>query len=220
MTIYICGDSTAATYAPEQAPICGWGQLLGERLPGIPVVNAAQCGRSTKSFLSEGRLQAIERVIRPGDLMLIQFAHNDESPLVWRHTDPYTSFLNNLSIFVDTARLSGAVPVLLTPICRRHFEGGALTQTHGDYPDVIRLLAAQRQVPLIDMYALSHAHVSALGDEASRVLFMHVAPGLYPDYPDGCRDDTHFQPAGAAVWADMVAQGLSTLGLINAAEEK
>lgn len=218
MTVYICGDSTAATYAPEQAPICGWGQVLGEKLPGVTVVNAAMPGRSTKSFLSEGRLQAIERDIRPGDLMLIQFGHNDGSDLVWRHTDPYTSYWNNLSIFVDTARLHGAVPVLLTPICRRNFENGVLMPTHGDYPDAVRLLAMQRQVPLIDMHGMSFAHVAALGEEGSRALFMHVEPGVYPDYPEGCVDNTHTRRAGAEIWAGMVAEGLKRLGLIGAEE--
>ncbi len=98
MTIYICGDSTAATYPPENAPITGWGQLLGDYLPNVNVVNKAVGGRSTKSFLAEGRLTDIERTIQPGDLLLIQFTHNDTSDLVWRHTDPNTSFSANLEI--------------------------------------------------------------------------------------------------------------------------
>ena len=96
MTIYVCGDSTAASYKPQDAPIAGWGQLLGEFIPGVRVENRAMGGRSTKSFLSEGRLQKIETEIQPGDLLLIQFSHNDESDLVWRHTDPWTSFYHNL----------------------------------------------------------------------------------------------------------------------------
>ena len=220
MTIYICGDSTAATYAPERAPIHGWGQLLGDFIAGVRIENAARGGRSTKSFLSEGRLQAIERTWKPGDLLLIQFTHNDTSDLVWRHTDPYTSFLNNLSIFVDTARLAGVTPVLMTPICRRYFRDGALLPTHDDYPDAIRMLAAQKNVPLIDLYAMSYALVSSLGDEASRPLYMHVAPGIYPDYPEGSRDDTHTQRAGAEAFARMTAQELFRLGLVNEHQSK
>lgn len=219
MTLYICGDSTAATYAPERAPICGWGQALGELIPGVTIVNAATAGRSTKSFLSEGRLQTMERQIQPGDLMLIQFGHNDSSDLVWRHTDPYTSYFNNLSIFVDTALLRGAIPVLLTPISRRNFAEGVLTPSHGDYPDAVRLLAMQRRTPLIDMCALSYAHLAELGEEASRALFMHVEPGVYPDYPNGCVDNTHTRRAGAEAWAGMVAAELRRLGLLDAAKE-
>ena len=110
MTIYICGDSTAATYPPENAPITGWGQLLGDYLPNVNVVNKAVGSRSTKSFLAEGRLTDIERTIQPGDLLLIQFTHNDTSDLVWRHTDPNTSFSANLEIYVD--RHADSTPIL------------------------------------------------------------------------------------------------------------
>ena len=148
MIIYVCGDSTAASYTPEQAPITGWGQVLGEFLPGVRVENRAMAGRSTKSFLSEGRLQKIETEIQEGDLLLIQFTHNDISDLVWRHTDPWTGFSRNLEIYVDTARLYGAKPVLMTPICCRAWQEGQLMGSHGDYPEVIRGLAWRKSVPL------------------------------------------------------------------------
>ena len=214
MTIYVCGDSTAAPYSPEQAPITGWGQLLCEKLDGVPVVDAARGGRSTKSFLSEGLLQEIEKSLAPGDLLLIQFTHNDTSDLIWRHTDPWTSFMSNLAIFVDTARQYGAIPVLLTPIPRRYFRDGALLPSHGDYPEAVRVLARQKGVALIDIYEKACAHLSALGDEASRPLYMNVAPGLYPAYPQGQADDTHTQKAGADYYASLTAEGLRALGLI------
>ena len=199
MTIFICGDSTAASYKPEQAPLTGWGQAMADMLPNIPVVNAAMAGRSTKSFLSEGRLIPVEERLQPGDLMLIQFTHNDWSDLTWRHTDPYTSFVNNLSIFVETARLAGAVPVLLTPICLRSFVDGVLQPAHGAYPEAIRTLARSRGVPLIDLYAMSFRAISDMGDEASRRRYMNVAPGEYPAYPDGQQDDVHTRYEGAAL---------------------
>ena len=214
MTIYICGDSTAASYTPEQAPITGWGQLLSEFLPGVRVENRAMGGRSTKSFLSEGRLQKIETEIQEGDLLLIQFTHNDTSDLVWRHTDPWTSFSRNLEIYVDTARLYGAKPVLMTPICRRYWREGQLMETHGDYPEVIRGLAWRKSVPLIDIYAQSTAYVRELGEEESRKLYMYVEPGVYPAYPEGSLDDTHTQRAGAEAYARMTAEGLKALGLV------
>ena len=215
MTVYICGDSTAASYRPQDAPITGWGQVLGEFLPGIRVENRAMAGRSTKSFLSEGRLQKIETEIRPGDLLLIQFTHNDGSDLVWRHTDPWTSFYHNLEIYVDTAILHGAKPVLLTPICRRYWAEGQLLESHGDYPEAIRVLAAQRNVPLIDMYAQSIRYVRELGDEESKKLYLHVEPGVYPAYPNGNADDTHTKRAGAEAYARMAAEGLRELALIG-----
>ena len=215
MKIYVCGDSTAASYTPEEAPITGWGQVLEAFTGGVPVVNRAMGGRSTKSFLAEGRLQKIETEMQPGDLLLIQFTHNDTSDLVWRHTDPWTSFYHNLEIYVDTALLRGARPVLMTPICRRYWRDGKLLESHGEYPDVIRVLAAQRNVPLIDIYEKSTALVRKLGDEESKKLYLHVAPGIYPHYPDGQTDDTHTQRAGAEAYAKMTAEALKEMDILR-----
>ena len=214
MTIYVCGDSTAASYSPEAAPITGWGQVLGEMLPGIRVENRAMGGRSTKSFLSEGRLQQIETEIQAGDLMLIQFTHNDTSDLVWRHTDPWTSFQHNLEIYVDTAQMYGACPVLMTPICRRYWREGKLLESHGEYPEVIRVLAERRNIPLIDIYEKSTRLVRELGEKESRKLYLHVEPGVYPAYPEGSVDDTHTKRAGAEAYARMTAEALKELKLI------
>lgn len=215
MTIYICGDSTAATYAPERAPIIGWGQALGEMLPDVSIINKAMAGRSTKSYLSEGRLVEIEKTIQPGDLMLIQFTHNDTSDLVWRHTDPYTSFMNNLGIFVDTARLHGAVPVLMTPIPRRGWKDGVLEASHGEYPDAIRRLAMLKNVPLVEIYHQGMEKLRAMGDEESKKLYMHVEPGVYPDYPNGHVDDTHTRRPGAELFARMTVDALQAMKLIR-----
>lgn len=214
MTIFVCGDSTAATYAPERAPITGWGQVLGEFIPGVRIVNKAMGGRSTKSFLADGRLVAIEQEIRPGDLVLIQFTHNDGSDLVWRHTDPHTSFAANLEIFIDTARLHGATPVLLTPIPRRYWRDGELIDAHGEYPDAIRRVAMQRGVPLLEITLKGMERLREMGEEATEPLYMNVAPGLYPAYPDGSKDDTHTQRAGAAFYAALTAELLRAQKLI------
>ena len=213
MSIYICGDSTAASYTPAEAPMMGWGQALAQYLPEERIENRAKAGRSTKSFLAEGRLQQIETEIQPGDLLLIQFTHNDRSDLVWRHTDPWSSFRNNLAIFVDTARQNRAVPVLMTPICQRCWLNGELQETHGDYAWVIELLAAERNVPLIDLYQESLALLRRIGENESRKLYMHVEPGEYPACPDGKQDDTHTRRAGAEAYARIVAETLRKLGL-------
>lgn len=214
-TIFICGDSTAASYAPERAPITGWGQVLGEFIPDVRVVNGAMGGRSTKSFLSEGRLVNMEKEMQPGDLLLIQFTHNDTSDLVWRHTDPHTSFVSNLSIFVDTARLHGATPVLMTPIPRRYWRDGVLLESHDEYPAAIRRLAMMKNVPLIEVYEAGMAHIRELGDEESRRLYMHVqADEGFADYPKGQTDDTHTRRPGAEYYAGLTADALRDMGLI------
>ncbi len=215
MTIFICGDSTAASYAPEKAPITGWGQLLGEHFPGVRVVNRAMAGRSSKSFLSEGRLVDIEKEIQPGDLLLIQFTHNDYSDLVWRHTDAHTSFGNTLSIFVDTARVNGATPVLLTPIPIRAWREGELVDPqHGEYPVAIRRLAMMKGVPLLDVLEEGLTALRNLGEEATRPLYMNVEAGKYPAYPNGSKDDVHTQQPGAALYARIVAEQLKAKGLV------
>ncbi len=214
MTVYICGDSTAASYTEDNAPVTGWGQMLGKYLPGVRVENRAFAGRSTKSFLADGRLQKIETEIAPGDLLLIQFTHNDGSPLVWRHTDPWTSFLNNLSIFADTALQCGARPVMVTPICQRNWRNGELQESLGEYPEAIRVLARRKNLPLIDLYRESRRIVAALGKEESKKLYMHVPAGIYPRYMNGQQDDTHTQRAGAEAFAAAAAEEMKKAGLV------
>ena len=215
MTIFICGDSTAASYTQDLAPMTGWGQVLPEFLPGIPVDDQAMAGRSSKSFLYEGRLLPVEQRLQPGDLVLIQFAHNDENPRPWRHTDPWLGYGHCLSVFIQTARRYSAVPVLLTPICLRSFEQGVLQPSHQGYLEAMRTLAVHTGTPLIDLYADSFARVAALGEEASLPLFMHLQPGVWPGYPEGRADDTHTTAEGARANAAFVASELRRLGLLE-----
>ena len=209
--VFICGDSTAASYDPEKTLMVGWGQLLQGFLPEARVCNHAIAGRSTKSFLAEGRLQALDGLLRPGDLLLIQFAHNDEDPRPERHTEPRAGYTENLGIFLDFARARGAVPVLLTPICMRIWENGVLQPTHGEYLQAMTDLAEARQVPLIDMYAESFRLTSARGEEGSKAFFMHLAPGEHPEHPGGRSDNAHTRRAGAEAFASYAARCLRPL---------
>ncbi len=111
MQIFICGDSTAASYNPEETQMVGWGQLLGNHLPLVSVVNLAMAGRSTKTFLQEHRLDPVSSKARPGDLMLVQFAHNDENEKKPERYVPLPAFRENLSTFVRFARELKLIPV-------------------------------------------------------------------------------------------------------------
>ncbi len=214
MNIFICGDSTAQTYDPGETRMVGWGQVLGEYLPGAVICNHAKAGRSTKSFLKEGRLQELDGKIQPGDLLLIQFAHNDENEKPERHTEPWTSYTENLAVFVDFARERGAVPVLLTPICMRVWENGILQETHGEYKDAMHALAREMQVPLADVYRDSFRIVEAAGEENSKAFFMHFRKGEDPLYPDGLSDNAHTRRAGAEQFAACIAAALVRMGLV------
>ena len=210
---FLCGDSTMCDYKPELAPRTGWGQALRALVVGAHVQNCASSGRSSKSFIDERRLEVIVPCLRPGDLLLIQFGHNDEKPDEARATRPEDTYPAYLSQYIDAALAHGAQPVLLTSIARRHFdERGELLSTHGAYPDAMRALAKRRGVPLIDMERETEALLRALGPEGSKALFNWQRPG-HPHYPDGVQDDTHLCLTGAVRLAQLALSQLrSALG--------
>lgn len=154
--IFIAGDSTAAEYGAERAPQAGWGQMLQEWFDPAQwqVRNHAKGGRSTRSFIAEGRLDAIAKDIQAGDVLLIQFGHNDakhEDPT--RYTDPQGDYQQFLRSYIAAARDKGATPILITPAARLLYDFGALLDTHGRYTLAMQQLAAQEHVGLIDLNA-------------------------------------------------------------------
>lgn len=211
--IYWIGDSTVQFNRIDTWPQCGMGQVLELYLrPGVVVHDHAVNGRSTKSFWDEGRFEPVRRALKAGDLLLIQFGHNDEKsedPARYAAPEDYQA---NLLRYARLAQQAGALPVLITPLTRRRFEGELLTETHGAYPAAVRELARREGIPLIDLTAASRAEVQRLGDRASRVYYMNFDPGIYPNYPDGSGDNTHLRYEGAVRFAGMVADGLRALG--------
>jgi lysophospholipase L1-like esterase len=221
-TIFVIGDSTASSYTSDRAPRTGWGQLLGEsfRPACATVQNRAIAGRSSKSFFDEGAWTPIKDALRPGDFVLIQFGHNDEKANVDLHTDPFTSYRQYLSVYIDDALAAAAVPVLLTSIQRNYWAGAALDDTHGDYPVAMRQLAQERDVSLIDLTVLTTHHFERVGRAATTELFMVLAPGDSPNYPDGITDNTHLQEGGARIivqllLADAWRQRLALASLLS-----
>ncbi|KPI07035.1 hypothetical protein OK074_3967 [Actinobacteria bacterium OK074] len=198
-TLFIAGDSTAAQKYSDAAPETGWGMALPFFLRDETVVaNYALNGRSSKSFVDEGWLDVILGVIRPGDLLLVQFAHNDEkSEDPTRYTEPWTTYQDYLRQYLDGARARGARPVLATPVERRRFDAdGNAVPTHGDYPAAMRALAAEEDVALLDIEALSLALWQKLGVEETKTYFNWTATE---------QDNTHFNPPGAIAVARLVA---------------
>jgi DNA sulfur modification protein DndE len=206
--VFLAGDSTMAD-KPLDLPERGWGMALGGFFqPEVTVRNHAMNGRSTKSFLDEGRWAKLTGELQAGDFVIIQFAHNDEKKGTKSYADPAGAFRDNLRRFIAETRAKGATPILATPVCRRKFDAaGQLVDTHGAYPAAVRAVAAEEKVALLDLTTATAQWLQAAGDEPSRRFFMWIAPGTHPKIPDGRKDDTHFVAAGAEAVAGLaVAQ--------------
>jgi lysophospholipase L1-like esterase len=213
-TVFVAGDSTAATYATTDVPQAGWGQALSAFLrPEISLVNEAAPGRSSKSFYDEGRLDRILTAIGPGDVLVISFGHNDEkSDDPTRYTEPWTTFQDYLRLYLDGARAARALPILATPVERRRFKSdGTPYLSHGEYPDAMRALATEARTPLVDLSALSFALWSELGPDATKDYFLWLDAGEWPNFSDGISDNTHFQAHGAIELARLVVQNACEL---------
>lgn len=205
------GDSTMATKKLDgKNPERGWGHMLpGFFSEEVTVDNHAVNGRSTKTFLSEGRWDVVMDSLQPGNYVFIQFGHNDASNKGERATVAGGDFNENLRRYVRDSRSKGAIPVLFTPIARRKFVKDSLVDTHGAYVQCVKDVAAELDVPCIDLNASTTDWIRSLGDEASKRYFMHIAPGTVPLHPDGRKDNTHLNVAGARVVARMAADSIA-----------
>lgn len=211
--IFLAGDSTMSVKDPAKYPETGWGMpFAGFWKPAVTVHNRAVNGRSTKSFIAEGRWQAILDDLRAGDYVFIQFGHNDEAITKGeRYTTP-EQYRANLERFVSDVRAADAHPILLTPVGRRKFDDqGKVVQTHPERSPIVREVARELAVPLIDADLLSQELYQELGPETSKLLFLQLAPGEHPNYPNGVDDNTHFNELGARMIAQMVLGELRTL---------
>ncbi len=211
VTVFLAGDSTMAPKQENKRPETGWGEQLQKRfdISRVRVDNHAANGRSTKTFISEGRWQALIDKVKAGDYVLIQFGHNDQSKeKVDRYTPP-DDFRRNLERFVAEVRAKKATPVLLTPVMRRRFDKeGKFYDVHGEYPDLTRRVAAEQKAALIDMHRMSEKVLVKYGPEGSRKLFLQLKAGENPNYPQGVEDNTHFSPLGAEVMASLAVEGI------------
>ena len=231
-TIFIIGDSTAANKDISKGKLeRGWGMVLQSYFDdNIRVDNRALNGRSSLSFINEGRWDAVLKSMKPGDYVIIQFGHNDEKPKADRHTDPGSTFDYNLAKFVRETREHGGIPVLMNCVVRRNFfvkapeieklrtqtfkdgvkmvEGDTLIDTHGLYRVAPRDVAQRMNVHFVDANRITHDLEQGLGTEASKRLHMWFLPGTEPSEPKGKQDNTHYSVYGAHVVARLLADAL------------
>ncbi|MDR7110176.1 fibronectin type 3 domain-containing protein/lysophospholipase L1-like esterase [Microbacterium trichothecenolyticum] len=214
-TAFITGDSTVQTYDPiAYAPQAGWGQMIDRFFADdVAFANHAIGGRSSKNFITQGRLDEVLRSIRPGDYLFVQFGHNDATQGV---DDRYASpadYKEYLRVYVDGARQRGATPILVTPVSRRSFDAatGIFNVSFPEYVDKMKELAAEEDVLLVDLSASSRAYLNEIGPEAAKAVFLHVDPGIFANRPAGIVDDTHFQEYGAIQMARLIAQDVAGL---------
>lgn len=210
--VFLAGDSTMAAKHPKDFPETGWGVPFSLFFDSsITLENHAKNGRSTRTFIEQGRWQAIMDKAMPGDTVIIQFGHNDESKY---KTDRYTTaeqYKQNLRRMIAETRAAGADAVLMTPVVRRYFDDNEKIKATHPYAFLVRQVAVDTGVTFIDMEKVTHVFFENMGDKISALRFMHIAPGLHPNYPKGVRDNTHFNQLGAREVAQLVLLKLKSL---------
>ncbi|PBJ08296.1 rhamnogalacturonan acetylesterase [Flavobacterium sp. ACN6] len=233
-TIYLIGDSTVADYSLEENyqtkkfPQVGWGQVfqpffqkdslkLVKNILGnakeVKIDDRAKGGRSTRTFFQEGRWSSVYNSLQKGDVVMMQFGHNDASA---EKTERYVNiegYKEFLRLFINQTKEKGAVPIVLTPVARNYpWKDGKLTNVHGDYPQAAIAVAKELHVKYIDLNELSMSFFSSKGqDYVTTNYFMNFEPGKFPAFPDGQKDNTHFQKEGGVEVARFVFDAMKKL---------
>ena len=231
--VYLIGDSTVADYSLEadfqtkRYPLAGWGQVFQPfmqrdslvkvkhliKADSVVVDDRAKGGRSTRTFFEEGRWAEVYKTLQKNDVVMMQFGHNDAAQDKPERYVTIQGYKEYLRLYVNQTRLKGGLPIILTPVARNYpWQEEKLTNVHGEYPQAAKEVAQELRVHLIDLNQLSMDAFSAKGQAyVSQHYFMNLPAGVYPAYPEGQKDNTHFQPAGAKAVAGLVFRALQTL---------
>ncbi len=238
VTVYLIGDSTMADYADNyeegkdymktRYPVTGWGQVFqeymsSESIKSIEIIEAdsalvddrARGGRSTRTFFQEGRWRSVYENLKKNDIVIMQFGHNDAAENKTERYVDIEGYKEFLRLYISQSLQKGAIPIVLTPVARNYpWKDGHLENVHGEYPDAAKAVAAEFQVPLIDLNQLSMDAFSKKGKEyVSQNYFMNLPAGKYEAYPEGQDDNTHFQPEGAKAVAQLVRDAMAKIRL-------
>lgn len=205
--VFLSGNSTVVDQDNE--PWGSWGQMIPRFFNHqVCVANFAESGESANTFIAAKRWKKIQTMIKPGDYVIIEFGHNDQKQK-GEGKGAYLSFWKSMKQMADEARAAGATPILVTPTQRRSFgPDGKIQDTHLDFPQATRDLAAQDSITLIDLHAMTRTLYEAFGEEASKCLFVHYPAGTWPGQTKDLADNTHFNPFGAYQVAKCVVEGM------------
>jgi len=236
-TVYLIGDSTMANYTGDydpgkdymktRYPVTGWGQvfqifLVSDSLfmvnnsiktKSAIVDDRARGGRSTRTFFQEGRWRSVFESLKNDDLVIMQFGHNDAAESMTERYVTIEGYKEFLRLFVSQTREKGALPIILTPVARNYpWKDGKLQNVHGLYDQAVKDIAKEMNVFLIDLNKKSMAFFTKKGESYSAEnYFMNLPAGKYEAYPEGQKDNTHFQPQGAIEVARLVFEGMKEL---------
>ncbi len=234
--VYLIGDSTVADYSDydgedymnKRYPVMGWGQVFKPFLvrdslkqvkhvikaDSVLLLDKARGGRSTRTFFEEGRWAQVHKALQKNDVVMIQFGHNDASVEKTERYVTVQGYKEFLRLYVNQTREKGAVPILLTPVARNYpWKDGRLRNVHGDYPQAVKDVAKELNVLMIDLQQRSIDDFSAKGQQfVTENYFMNLPAGKFKNYPEGQKDNTHFQPAGAEAVARLVFEGMKAIG--------
>lgn len=237
ITVYLIGDSTMADYSKNyepgkdymkvRYPITGWGQEFQQfmtsdslykiknitKSDSVFVDDRAMGGRSTRTFFQEGRWRLVYEKLKKGDVVIMQFGHNDAAKDKTERYVDVEGYKEFLRLFVSQTREKGATPIILTPVARNYpWKAGVLNDVHGDYDKAPKDVALEMNVALVDLNKASRDFFTQKGqDYVSTKYFMNLPAGIYEAYPDGQKDNTHFQKEGAKEVAQLVFEGLQKI---------
>lgn len=215
--VYLIGDSTMCNYETNRLPLMGWGMPFRYFFDStVEIDNRARGGRSTRTFIGENRWQPIADSLQEGDYVLIQFGHNDEAKEE-KYKERYTSvpdYKTNLIKFITGSRAKKAIPVLITPVTRMRFDKeGKIQETHAEYSAAVWEVGKAYNTPVIDLDAKSRNLLQQFGPAYSKMFFMQLDSLQHPNYPNGQKDNTHFNEYGARRMAEIVLAEIRNLKL-------
>ncbi|MET0268497.1 MAG: GDSL-type esterase/lipase family protein [Duganella sp.] len=230
--IYTLGDSTVKSYTFDEAPMSGWGQMFDQLFDPakVRVINYSMGGRSFRNAYAEGRINDLLLAGYAGDIVMIQFGHNDESLDETRRYGRgsseamYEEFIR--SVYLPAIRARGMTAVLVTPMSRvngaqKPGEPYVNSFNKRRFPDLMKKLGAELGVPVLDLNARSVAYYNASGQPAINAIVMSIEAGETPakandgsyanGHPANKIDGTHFKEALSKQYARMVTEELARL---------